>query len=189
MGKISFTVFFFLTLFWTEQDALAEEGPLRFVRENILEIEKIKKDSALMAVEKQKRLEKKLNAFFDFDEIALRSLGKNIDLYRNQDGKLDKNVLAFLKRSSADRVGGYKLEKIEYKRQEIKDFNRATVHLEAYSSSWISFAAEFSLKKSGQSGWRVWDVVIGGSVSLIQYFREKFRKALLKRETNQIEEP
>lgn len=160
--------------------AQAQEAPDAMVRRVAEEVITIVKADPLVQAGNQARIreviETKLLPNFDFTRMTALAMGKNWrSASPEQQQKLTDEFRALLVRTYSGALGRYRDEKIDYKplRSNQAD-TEVTVRTAVLKPGGQPIQIDYSMEKT-PSGWKVYDVVVGG-VSLVTNYREEFNQ-------------
>ena len=126
--------------------------------------------------ERRAVLRKELFPYFNFDEMAKRSLGihwKNRSPAERQE--FVKLFTDLLENSYAGKIEGYKGEKIRYGKETVEP-PYAEVRTVIVGRGGEEYAVNYRLLEDGDR-WRIYDIVIEG-VSLVNNYRSQFASIL-----------
>ncbi|GAB4244854.1 MAG: ABC transporter substrate-binding protein [Deltaproteobacteria bacterium] len=123
-------------------------------------------------------LRKELFPYFNFDEMARRSLGIHWKTRTPQERKeFVKLFTDLLENAYAGKIEGYKGEKIRFGKETL-DLPYAEVKTTIVTPQGQEFSLNYRLLADG-SRWRIYDIVIEG-VSLVNNYRSQFASILQK---------
>lgn len=155
----------------------APDAMVRRVAEEVITI--IRTDPAVQAGNQariREVIETKLLPNFDFTRMTALAMGKNWRTASpEQQQKLTDEFRALLVRTYSGALGRYRDEKIDYKplRSSPAD-TEVTVRTAVLKPGGQPVQIDYSMEKVA-SGWKVYDVVVGG-VSLVTNYREEFNQ-------------
>jgi phospholipid transport system substrate-binding protein len=156
-------------------------APTDALRTTIDEVLRILEDPVLKVSEKKqerrKLLEGVISRRFNFDTMAKWALGAEWEK-RTAEERRDfvTSLRTLLLKTYIKRIENKPGEKTKYLK-EFLDVNLAEVHTQIDAES-ATFPIDYKLEKESAE-WRVYDVVIEG-VSLLQNYREQFKRLLRK---------
>ena len=160
--------------------AIAGE-PLNSIREGTDKLLEILKDPKWKPKpklqEKRKRLRKVADQYFDWEEMAKRSMALHwAERTPEEKSEFISLFSDLLERSYIGKIEGYKDEKILYGAEKI-DGDYATVDTKIITQREVEVPIIYRLRKKA-TGWFIYDVSIEG-VSLVNNYRVQFNKILL----------
>jgi len=149
------------------------------VKKTITEALNVVQDKNLKPSERAKERRRQLVAVigtrFDYQEMAIRSLGGHWRKLGDPEKQEFVRLFTFLLVNAyADKIEGYSGEQIQYVNERIKN-NYAEVKTKIVSGK-SEFPLDYRLRNQGE-GWRVYDVVVDG-VSLVRNYRGQFSKII-----------
>jgi len=155
--------------------------PTETLKKTIDEVIRILDDPAWKKPEKKqerrKLLEELAGQRFNYTEMAKRALGTEwAKLSPEEQQEFAVNFQTMLVNTYIGRVENYAGEKVQYLKETV-DGKYAEVRTKIVRGESV-IAIEYRLQKSSED-WRVYDVVVGGT-SLIQNYREQFRRIIRK---------
>ena len=165
--------------------AAAQEGPdvlVKRVTDEVLAI--IKSDKDLQAGKPHKVVEvaeAKVLPHFDFERMTRLAVGRNWRQASDaQKQSLVKEFRTLLVRTYSNSLTAYRNQTIEVKPTKIAAADtEATVRTQVIQPGGPSIPIDYSMQKTENGGWKVFDVVIDG-VSLVTTYRGSFNEQIQK---------
>jgi phospholipid transport system substrate-binding protein len=158
--------------------AQAGSSPLETVQTGTEKVLHTLKEHAADSQKRREEIRKIVDNYFDFDEMAKRSLGPQWN--KQAPAKQQEFVQAFSKflfNVYIDKIEKYTDEKITYKEKEIQgDFALVDALVVGNQSGQIPLTYHLHLK---DGNWKAYDVVIEG-VGLVENYRSQFDSILSK---------
>ena len=162
--------------------ALAQEAPdalVKRVAEEVLQL--IKTDPKVQAGDQQRVrevVESKLLPYFDFERITALAMGRNWrQATPEQQKQLVDQFRALLVRTYSGALAQYRDQTMDYKPLRADAYaTEVTVRPEVVRPGQPPVQIDYSMAKS-PSGWRVYDVIVGG-VSLVTNYRDEFNEQI-----------
>ena len=158
--------------------AFAQEAPDALVKRVAQEtLQTIKSDAKVQAGDQQRIrevVESKLLPYFDFDRITALAMGRN---WRQASPEQQKQLVdqfrTLLVRTYSGALAQYRDQVMDYKPLRAEaNATDVTVRTEVVRQGQAPVQIDYSMTKS-PSGWRVYDVIVGG-VSLVTNYRDEF---------------
>jgi len=154
--------------------------PLDTVKANVTSVLDVLRDPKLRGEAGRKAKEEKIEAaadtLFDFVELSKRTLGLNWNKFTVEQRKEFVRLFETLLRGIyVDRITAYTDEQVNFTKEVSLSETTAEVESTVMGKSG-RVEIDYRVMK-GESGWRVYDVVIDG-VSLISNYRTQFREIL-----------
>ena len=154
--------------------------PLDTVKANVTSVLDVLRDPKLRGEAGRKAKEEKIEAaadtLFDFVELSKRTLGLNWNKFTVEQRKEFVRLFETLLRGIyVDRITAYTDEQVNFTKEVSLSETTAEVECTVMGKSG-RVEIDYRVMK-GESGWRVYDVVIDG-VSLISNYRTQFREIL-----------
>jgi len=174
------TVLLALALFATA--AMAQETPdalVKTVSQEMLQL--IKSDPQIQAGNQQRIrevIEAKLLPHFDFERMTALAMGRNWRTATpEQQKRLVDEFRTLLVRTYSGALNQYRDEKIDYKplRMNPSDTD-VVVRTAVLKAGGSPITMDYSMEKT-PSGWKAYDVVVGG-VSLVTTYRDEFNNTI-----------
>lgn len=164
---------------WGEMDCLSAESVTAQIKSTVEQVVEVLKDPRFQADAKKKerreRLRRVIEARFDFEEMAKRSLGQHWQRHAARKQEFVPVFTKFVEKSYVGSIESYKNEKILYTRERIdKDF--AQVNTKVVTGKGDEIPIDYRLHSVGGE-WKVYDVVIE-NVSLVNNYRSQFHRIL-----------
>jgi phospholipid transport system substrate-binding protein len=162
--------------------AFAQEAPDALVKRVAQEtLQTIKSDPKVQAGDQQRIrevVESKLLPYFDFDRITALAMGRN---WRQASPEQQKQLVdqfrALLVRTYSGALAQYRDQVMDYKPLRAEaNATDVTVRTEVIRQGQAPVQIDYSMTKS-PSGWRVYDVIVGG-VSLVTNYRDEFNEQI-----------
>jgi phospholipid transport system substrate-binding protein len=162
--------------------ALAQEAPDALVKRVAQEtLQTIKSDPKVQAGDQQRIrevVESKLLPYFDFERITALAMGRN---WRQASPEQQKQLVdqfrALLVRTYSGALAQYRDQVMDYKPLRAEaNATDVTVRTEVVRQGQAPVQIDYSMTKS-PSGWRVYDVIVGG-VSLVTNYRDEFNEQI-----------
>jgi phospholipid transport system substrate-binding protein len=150
--------------------------PTDDVKKTVSEVVRIVSDKETKKNEQKRRqaLKKTIGAFFDYGEMAKRSLGKHWNQRTPEEKKQFTDLFAtLLENSYAGKIESYNNEKIVYLKETL-DGDHAEVKSKVVTQKRDEYSLDYHLRNENGK-WMVYDVVIEG-VSLASNYRAQFNK-------------
>ena len=150
--------------------------PINDVKKNVGEVVRIVADKETKKNEQKRRLalKKTIGTFFDYGEMAKRSLGKHWNQRTPEEKKQFIDLFAtLLENSYAGKIESYNNEKIVYLGETL-DGDYAEVKSKVITQKRDEYSLDYRLHNENGK-WMVYDVVIEG-VSLASNYRTQFNK-------------
>jgi phospholipid transport system substrate-binding protein len=162
--------------------AFAQEAPdalVKRVAQEVLTI--IKSDPKVQAGDQQRIrevVEAKLVPYFDFDRITALAMGRN---WRQATPEQQKQLIdqfrALLVRTYSGALTQYRDQTMDYKPLRADaNATELTVRTEVVRSGQAPVQIDYAMEKT-PSGWKVYDVIVGG-VSLVTNYRDEFNEQI-----------
>jgi phospholipid transport system substrate-binding protein len=162
--------------------AFAQEAPDALVKRVAQEtLQTIKSDPKVQAGDQQRIrevVESKLLPYFDFDRITALAMGRN---WRQASPEQQKQLVdqfrTLLVRTYSGALAQYRDQVMDYKPLRAEaNATDVTVRTEVVRQGQAPVQIDYSMTKS-PSGWRVYDVIVGG-VSLVTNYRDEFNEQI-----------
>ena len=162
--------------------AFAQEAPDALVKRVAQEtLQTIKSDPKVQAGDQQRIrevVETKLLPYFDFERITALAMGRN---WRQASPEQQKQLVdqfrALLVRTYSGALAQYRDQVMDYKPLRAEaNATDVTVRTEVMRQGQAPVQIDYSMTKSS-SGWRVYDVIVGG-VSLVTNYRDEFNEQI-----------
>jgi len=162
--------------------ALAQEAPDALVKRVAGEVlQSIKTDPKVQAGDQQRVrevVETKLLPYFDFERITALAMGRN---WRQASPEQQKQLVdqfrALLVRTYSGALAQYRDQAMDYKPLRAEaNATDVTVRTDVIRQGQAPVQIDYSMTKS-PSGWRVYDVIVGG-VSLVTNYRDEFNEQI-----------
>ena len=162
--------------------ALAQEAPDALVKRVAEEVlQSIKTDPKVQAGDQQRVrevVESKLLPYFDFERITALAMGRN---WRQASPEQQKQLVdqfrALLVRTYSGALAQYRNQTMDYKPLRADaNATEVTVRTDVVRQGQAPVQIDYSMTKS-PSGWRVYDVIVGG-VSLVTNYRDEFNEQI-----------
>ena len=162
--------------------AFAQEAPDALVKRVAQEtLQTIKSDPKVQAGDQQRIrevVETKLLPYFDFERITALAMGRN---WRQASPEQQKQLVdqfrALLVRTYSGALAQYRDQVMDYKPLRAEaNATDVTVRTEVIRQGQAPVQIDYSMTKSS-SGWRVYDVIVGG-VSLVTNYRDEFNEQI-----------
>jgi phospholipid transport system substrate-binding protein len=162
--------------------AFAQEAPDALVKRVAQEtLQTIKSDPKVQAGDQQRIrevVETKLLPYFDFDRITALAMGRN---WRQASPEQQKQLVdqfrTLLVRTYSGALAQYRDQVMDYKPLRAEaNATDVTVRTEVVRQGQAPVQIDYSMTKSS-SGWRVYDVIVGG-VSLVTNYRDEFNEQI-----------
>jgi len=162
--------------------AFAQEAPDALVKRVAQEtLQTIKSDAKVQAGDQQRIrevVESKLLPYFDFDRITALAMGRN---WRQASPEQQKQLVdqfrTLLVRTYSGALAQYRDQVMDYKPLRAEaNATDVTVRTEVVRQGQAPVQIDYSMTKS-PSGWRVYDVIVGG-VSLVTNYRDEFNEQI-----------
>lgn len=164
------------------QGALAQEAPDALVKNVSQEtLQLIRSDPQIQAGNQQRIrevIETKLLPHFDFERMTALAMGRNWrSATPEQQKRLVDEFRTLLVRTYSGALNQYRDEKVEYKplRMNASDTD-VVVRTQVVKSGGSPIPMDYSMEKT-PSGWKAYDVVVGG-VSLVTTYRDEFTNTI-----------
>ena len=162
--------------------ALAQEGPdalVKRVSQEVLQV--IKTDPKVQAGDQariRELIETKLVQHFDFSRMTALAMGRNWQKATpDQQKRLADEFKSLLVRTYSNALVQYRNQEIDYKPLRADpNATDVTVRTEVVRPGQPPVSIDYSLTK-GASGWRAYDVIVGG-VSLVTNYRDEFNEQI-----------
>jgi len=162
--------------------AFAQEAPdvlVKRVAGEVLTI--IKSDPKVQAGDQQRIrevVESKLLPYFDFERITALAMGRN---WRQANAEQQKQLVdqfrALLVRTYSGALAQYRDQQMDYKPlRSDANATEVTVRTEVIRSGQAPVQIDYAMEKT-PSGWKVYDVIVGG-VSLVTNYRDEFNEQI-----------
>lgn len=168
-----------LGLFIFSVTAMAELGPDELVRRTVDDVlASVKSDKEIQAGNQARIFalaEEKIVPNFNFEKMSRLVLGRNwTSASAEQKVAFQAEFKTLLLRTYATALSKYKNQTIDFRpfRMESNE-SIATVRTMIRQPGGQPIAVDYTLDKSGDTGWKVYDIVIEG-VSLVTNFRSQF---------------
>lgn len=186
-GSCKIKFFNFLTVFWIllimpGYDISA--GPRETLESNLNQVIEVLENSQEGSQEKIEKISAIAESFFDFNEMAGRSLGvywRRFD--ENEKKRFVDLYKALLKQTYTDKILSYEGGEVIYKKTLKYGDDRAEVYTSVPTNNG-SIPINYRLKKDSK-GWDTYDVVIEG-VSLIKNYKSQFMEILAKKSVAEL---
>jgi phospholipid transport system substrate-binding protein len=162
--------------------AVAQEGPDALVKRVSQEVLAIVKSDPKVQAGDQARIrevvETKLLPNFDFDRITALAMGRNWrQATPEQQKQLIEQFRALLVRTYSGALTQYRDHAMDYKPLRADaSATEVTVRTEVVRQGQPPVPIDYSMAK-GASGWKVYDVIVGG-VSLVTNYRDEFNEQI-----------
>jgi len=162
--------------------ALAQEAPDALVKRVAGEVLTIIKSDPKVQAGDQQRIrevvESKLLPYFDFERITALAMGRN---WRQASAEQQKQLVdqfrALLVRTYSGALAQYRDQQMDYKPLRADaNATEVTVRTEVIRSGQAPVQIDYAMEKT-PSGWKVYDVVVGG-VSLVTNYRDEFNEQI-----------
>lgn len=158
--------------------ASAQEAPdalVKRVTDEVLNI--VRTDKDLQSGNTRKAIElvdQKVLPYFNFQRMTALAVGKDWRKANpEQQQKLAQEFKTLLVRTYSNALTGYKDQKVRYKPFKMNPgVAEVVVQTEILQSGGRPIQLDYSLEKA-DSGWKVYDVVVGG-ISLVTNYRDQF---------------
>jgi len=157
--------------------------PMETIQEGTEEVLSMLKDPAYKGPEHTEERRKKIwdiiSHYFDFKEMAKRSLGRHWRKLTSQQRDEFVDLFSFLlQHSYIGKIDKYTNEKVLYDKERIQG-KYATVKTIILSKNDVQIPVNYRLKKKGDK-WMVYDVAIEG-VSLVNNYRAQFNSIIVSK--------
>jgi phospholipid transport system substrate-binding protein len=147
--------------------------PLEVVRKGNAQVQEViaQEDATV------ERLARKVDEFVDFTELARRALGKDWQkLTRSQQQEFAVTMRDLLRTSYAQKALGQKAADVKYEGEKVTGKEASVLTSLAVKTS--RYPVEYRLYRPGGSGpWKIYDVITD-EVSLVQTYRDQFRRLI-----------
>ena len=157
--------------------------PMETIQKGTEEVLSMLKDPAYKGPEHTEERRKKIwdiiSHYFDFKEMAKRSLGRHWRKLTSQQRDEFVDLFSFLlQHSYIGKIDKYTNEKVVYDKERIQG-KYATVKTIILSKNDVQIPVNYRLKKKGDK-WMVYDVAIEG-VSLVNNYRAQFNSIIVSK--------
>jgi phospholipid transport system substrate-binding protein len=181
-GKSVATILAVMGLATAASAAFAQEAPdamVKRVSQEVLQI--INSDPKVQAGDQQRIrevVETKLLPNFDFERLTALAMGKNWrQATPEQQKQLVEQFRQLLVRTYSGALTQYRNQTMEYKPLRADAAaTEVTMRTEVVRQSQAPVPIDYSMAK-GPSGWKVYDVIVGG-VSLVTNYRDEFNEQI-----------
>jgi len=162
--------------------AMAQEAPDALVKRQSQEVLAIIKSDPKVQAGDQARIreviETKLLPYFDFERLTSLAMGRN---WRQASPEQQKQLVdqfrALLVRTYSGALSQYRDQSMDYKPLRADaNATEVTVRTEVVRQGQAPVPIDYSMTK-GASGWKVYDVIVGG-VSLVTNYRDEFNEQI-----------
>ena len=181
-GLQLFRNFVIAGLAFVAASAFAQEAPDALVKRVAGEVLAIIKSDPKVQAGDQQRIrevvETKLLPYFDFERITALAMGRN---WRQASPEQQKQLVdqfrALLVRTYSGALTQYRDQTMDYKPLRADpNANEVTVRTEVVRSGQAPVQIDYGMEKTS-SGWKVYDVIVGG-VSLVTNYRDEFNEQI-----------
>jgi phospholipid transport system substrate-binding protein len=180
-GKSVATILAVMGLATAASAAFAQEAPdamVKRVSQEVLQI--INSDPKVQAGDQQRirEVETKLLPNFDFERLTALAMGKNWrQATPEQQKQLVEQFRQLLVRTYSGALTQYRNQTMDYKPLRADAAaTEVTMRTEVVRQSQAPVPIDYSMAK-GPSGWKVYDVIVGG-VSLVTNYRDEFNEQI-----------
>jgi phospholipid transport system substrate-binding protein len=173
---------FAVALAFVAASAFAQEAPDALVKRVASEtLEIIKSDPKVQAGDQQRIrevVETKLVPYFDFERITALAMGRNWrQASPDQQKQLVEQFRQLLVRTYSGALTQYRNQTMDYKPLRADpNASEVTVRTEVVRSGQAPVQIDYGMEKTA-SGWKVYDVIVGG-VSLVTNYRDEFNEQI-----------
>ena len=148
------------------------------VNQGVEILKNAKLDSRKQRAQVTDRLRQIVFPLFDFNEMAMRSLGAN---WRRIDAQQRKEFVstftALLEKTYADQIDLYDGQKVVYTRESV-DGNYAQVDSRIIDKNGQTYSVDYRLHKV-DGKWKIYDVV-AENISLVNNYRSQFNRVIAR---------
>jgi phospholipid transport system substrate-binding protein len=183
--RLCLAVLLLATLF--AQSLYADSAALKDLKIHIATLQQILGDPKLAdhkyLLQRRKLARVVLQQYFDFQEMARRSLGANARRYNDRLGEFTPLFVDLLEHAYMGKLEENGDAKIQYVREIVDDEN-----VEIDTKTRLKDGNEYSVNYKlylGPLGWRAYDVVVEG-ISLVNNYRSQFDRFLNKKSFDQL---
>lgn len=121
--------------------------------------------------------EKIISEMIDFENMALNSLGKNVQLFTPSQKRRYINLFSeLIKKSSIKKLSSYQADRVDFISENVED-SRAEVLTKVWKGREVTEVV-YKMERRGEK-WMITDIVIDGT-SLVKNYRTQFTKVINK---------